>query len=127
MAREPKPLRDLLADIVSWGDRIWGFIGGSTFGDFAESELHQLAVVKCIEAIGEAAGAIGRHYPQFAADHPELELEAAYRARNRLSHGYDTIDIAIVWPSATDSVPAMVRRIRPILAALDSPDTSPDA
>lgn len=85
MPREPKALDQLLADIVSWGQLIQAFTEGMSFDQFSNSDLHQMAVVKCIEAIGEAAGAIRRHYPQFSIAHTELELEAAYRARNRLS------------------------------------------
>ncbi len=120
MAREPKPLDQLLTDIVGWGDRVRGFVDGLTFQDFEKSSLHQMAVVKCIEAIGEAAGSIRRHHPDFAEAHPELELAAAYRARNRLSHGYDTIDMTIVWPAATISVPELVERVRPLVDSKES-------
>lgn len=116
MAREAKPLRDLLLDIVNWGERIQSFVDGMSFGDFEKSSLHQMAVVKCIEVIGEAAGSIRKHYPDFAACHPEIELELAYRARNRLAHGYDTIDLAIVWPAAVTSVPALVKSVRSALS-----------
>lgn len=115
IAREPRPLDELLSDIISWGDRLRAFVDGLSFDKFAASDLHQLAVIKCIEAIGEAAGSVRRHYPDFVAAHPEIELEAAYRARNRLSHGYDTVDVAIVWPAATQSVPQLVRAVREVL------------
>lgn len=82
MAREPRPLGQLLRDIVSWGERVATFVEGLSFEDFDASDLHQMAVIKCIEAIGEAAGSIRRHYPDFVAQYPELELEEAYRARN---------------------------------------------
>jgi uncharacterized protein with HEPN domain len=120
MAREPRPLDGLLSDIVSWGERIQTFVAGLSFDDFAGSDLHQLAVIKCIEAIGEAAGSVRKHHPDFVAAHPEIEFEAAYRARNRLSHGYDTIDIAIVWPAATESVPELVQAVRTVLREMSA-------
>ena len=117
MPKEPKPIDLLLLDIVNWGEQIRSFVSDLSYEDFAKSRLHQLAVVKCIEAIGEAAGSIRRHYPDFVTANPNLELEAAYRARNRLSHGYDTIDMTIVWPAATISVPELVGQIRALASS----------
>ena len=117
MARAPRPIGELLADIVSWGERVATFVEGLTFEDFDRSDLHQMAVVKCIEAIGEAAGSIRRHYPEFASQHPEIEFEEAYRARNRLSHGYDSIDMLVVWPAATSNVPKLVAQVRAVVSA----------
>lgn len=68
-----------------------------------------------MEAIGEAAGGILRRFGAFAAEHPELELVEACRARNRLSHGCDTIDRDLLWYTATLSVPRLVEKVRPLM------------
>lgn len=112
MRSPQRPLTELLNDILVWGGRIEEFLTGMTFEAFSQSALHQFAVVKCIEAIGEASGNIRRLYPGFAEDHSYVEFEMAYRARNRLSHGYDRIDVSTVWITATVHVPPFVERVR---------------
>jgi uncharacterized protein with HEPN domain len=77
-------------------------------------ELLQAAISKCIDAIGEACGAMLRLDPLYQERHPELELLEAYRARNRLAHGYDTINWLIVWDTATVYVPSLVAKVRAI-------------
>lgn len=64
---------------------------------FMNTRLIQDAVVRNIEIIGEAAKNIQNVDPSFAAAHEEIPWQVMYAMRNRLSHGYDTIDYEIVW------------------------------
>jgi len=106
---------ELLQDMLDFADRVERFCGSAMEDEFLNDEMMQWAVAKCIEAIGEAAGRILRHHPQFAAAHPELQLEEAYRMRNRLSHGYGSINWLVVWRTAHDNIPELARRIRRLL------------
>ncbi len=104
----------LLDNMIGWGDRLGRFLRGVTKEDFASDELRQAGTSKCIEAIGEAGGELLRRFPDFAVRHPELQLAEAYRARNRLSHGYDTIDWELLWDTATIYVPRLLDQLRRI-------------
>lgn len=106
----------LLSNIVEWGDRMGRFIDGVSRDEFISDELRQAGVSKCIEVIGEASGEILRRYPAFEQSNPHLALMQAYRTRNRLSHGYETIDWEIVWSAATDHVPDLVAKVRSLLS-----------
>ena len=64
---------------------------------FMNTCLIQDAVVRNIEVIGEAAKNIQNVDPSFAAAHEDIPWQVMYAMRNRLSHGYDTIDYEIVW------------------------------
>lgn len=64
---------------------------------FMNTRLIQDAVVRNIEIIGEVAKNIQNVDPSFAAAHEEIPWQVMYAMRNRLSHGYDTIDYEIVW------------------------------
>jgi uncharacterized protein with HEPN domain len=64
---------------------------------FSTSELIQDAVIRNLEVIGEAANNIQRVDPAFTAAHPEVPWAAMYAMRNRLTHGYDTVDTTVVW------------------------------
>lgn len=80
-----------------------------------EDELRQAGVSKCLEVLGEASGEILRRYPDLAAANPHLALTQAYRTRNRLSHGYETIDWQIVWNAARNDAPKLISDVRLLL------------
>ena len=116
MDKPGRSIDDLLADLLLWGERIDRFLAGKTKADFHTDEILQLAVTRCIEVIGEVSGNILRLHPGFADEHPELELAEAYRMRNRLLHGYDTVDWQVVWDTATHYVPVLISHVRSITA-----------
>lgn len=67
----------------------------------------QLALVKALENIGETAGDVLADYPQFAAGERDIPWRAWKDARNRLCHGYHSIDYDLVWSMAQRDVPAL--------------------
>ncbi|MDZ5696781.1 DUF86 domain-containing protein [Chelativorans sp. M5D2P16] len=115
MSMQNGSVQELLQDILDFADRVERFSGSATKKDFLNDEMMRWAVAKCIEAIGEAAGRIVSQHSQFAEAHQELELIEAYRMRNRLSHGYGSINWLLVWRTACDDVPALASRIRKLL------------
>ncbi|MDW6023907.1 HepT-like ribonuclease domain-containing protein [Mesorhizobium sp. BAC0120] len=116
MGEAGRSAAELLAHLEFWSDRIARYLAGISRDEFASDEMRQVAISKCIEVVGEAAGNILKRDNDFAISHPELPLAEAYRMRNRLSHGYDTVDWEILWDTATNSVPAVVSQIRLIQA-----------
>lgn len=48
----------------------------------------------------------------FKADHPEIPWQQPSRRRNRIVHGYWSIDLDILLATATQSLPAMVDQLR---------------
>lgn len=116
MVKSGRSVDDLLWHIVEWGERLDRVVGDVSWEAFFASELHRLAASKCIEAIGEASGNLRKFHPDFVQSHPELSFEQAYRARNRLSHGYDSIEWSVVWTTARRYVPELVARARILLA-----------
>jgi uncharacterized protein with HEPN domain len=83
---------------------------------FSASEMIQDAVIRNFEVIGEAANNIQRVDPSFAAAHSEIPWQVMYTMRNRLTHGYDKVDLAIVWQSIRNDLPSLYSQIK---AALD--------
>ena len=77
-------------------------------------ELIQDAVVRNLEIIGEAANNIQRVDPAFTATHAEIPWAVMYAMRNRLTHGYDTVDLDVVWVV----VERDLRLLKPQIAAL---------
>ena len=88
---------DYLQHLLEAITRIHRYTSGMTEEDFLANELVQDGVIRNLEVIGEAARNIGMHDPAFAASYPELPLKDIYLMRNRLTHGYFSIDMVIVW------------------------------
>jgi uncharacterized protein with HEPN domain len=81
---------------------------------FLKSELIQDAVIRNIEIIGEASRNIERHYPDFTAKHPEVPWSDLYWMRNRVSHGYFSVDFELVWKTIEKDIPELQSQIQKI-------------
>ncbi|MCX7381293.1 MAG: DUF86 domain-containing protein, partial [Alphaproteobacteria bacterium] len=89
---------------------------GMDAAGFLASRLVQDAVIWNILSIGEAAGNVMRKCPKFAAEQPDIPWRAAYDTRNRVAHGYDSINMKIVWSIIADELPMLGAKLRALLA-----------
>ncbi len=70
------------------------------------------AVAWCLTVIGEAA----RHLPdEVTAQYPEVPWPQMRGMRNHIVHGYDQIDLEIVWKVVRDHLPPLVPHLERIL------------
>lgn len=92
---------------------------GLTAETLAADEIRMLAVVKSIEIIGEASTKVSEATRQrlFAIDWLGVR-----QMRNRLIHGYDSVDPARIWDALLIDVPPLIREIEQALA--DWPDAA---
>ncbi|MBN6742194.1 DUF86 domain-containing protein [Acidithiobacillus sp. MC6.1] len=79
---------------------------------FLSSELVQDAVTRNIEIIGEASNNILRVNPAFATQHDDIPWQVLYTMRNRVSHGYDKVDLEIVWKTIQGDLPGLYEQVR---------------
>jgi uncharacterized protein with HEPN domain len=101
--RVPDYIEHMLAAIR----RIRRYCESRSFADFHSDEQLQDAVVRNIEIIGEAARNIATQAPDFSANHPEIPWAALYAMRNRVAHGYWSVDTAVVWQVIERDLPAL--------------------
>ncbi|MGH7277655.1 MAG: HepT-like ribonuclease domain-containing protein [Candidatus Rokuibacteriota bacterium] len=73
--------------------------------DLASDRIFQLAMRQVIQIVGEAAGRVSK---EGRARYPYIPWADAVAARNRMIHGYDTVDYDIVWQILTEEFPALV-------------------
>jgi uncharacterized protein with HEPN domain len=99
----------LLADIVHWGERLFQHTSALTYAQFSIDQSRVDAVCWCISCIGEAAGKIRQISPEFAAQNTDLELSNAYAMRNRITHGYQALDLDLIWETVNRSIPRLVK------------------
>lgn len=102
---------DALAHIREAIDKIERYTADLNQDSFGENELTQDAVVRNIEIIGEAANRILRHDPEFAATNSHIPWPVMYAMRNRVSHGYDQVDLTVVWNLVQRELPALRAQI----------------
>jgi uncharacterized protein with HEPN domain len=103
---------DWLDDIIAWGERLADHIADVSYDDFPKDTKTQDAASKCAESIGLAANELSKLDPSLEVRFPELQLSLAYRARNKLSHGYYAVEQQIVWATVTISIPHTVAAAR---------------
>ena len=88
------------------------FVSGLTRRQFDASRLHQNAVVKALEIIGEAAGRISE---EARKAHPEIPWGEIIGMRNRLVHGYFEVDWEKVWDTVRHDLPPLIAMIEPLV------------
>jgi uncharacterized protein with HEPN domain len=74
---------------------------------FVENDMAQDCIIRQFEVIGESARRIISTDPEFIKKYPALELEGAYRMRNALAHGYDTVNLQTVWDTIEQKRPVL--------------------
>jgi len=95
-------------------------VAGRIRPDLDADEMLRLALTRAIEVVGEAAARVssaGRER------HTGIAWSQIVGARHRLIHGYDTVDLDILWDIATLDLPTLVSR----LEAAVTHDAEPDS
>ena len=72
---------------------------------FLNSRLHQNAVIRSLEVIGEAAGRIS---PATVAAHSDIPWREITGMRHRLIHGYGDVRLDLVWTVVHDHLPPLI-------------------
>jgi uncharacterized protein with HEPN domain len=78
--------------------------------DLDADRLLNLALVRLLEIVGEAASRVSTDE---RAHYPAIPWPQIIGMRNRLIHGYDLVDFAILWQTVVEDLP-------PLMAALES-------
>jgi uncharacterized protein with HEPN domain len=101
-----------LLDIYEAGRRIAAFIEGMQADDFRRDQKTQAAVQHQIMVIGEAAKHLSA---EFREAHAGVPWNMIARMRDRLIHGYSTVDINVVWDTALEGIPQLLRALEPLV------------
>ena len=103
----------LLMDLATAAERIMAFIDDMDEASFKEDARTNLAVQHQIMVIGEAAKRLS---PGLRNQISEIPWSAVARMRDRLIHGYDTVDLEVVWDTVQQSIPSLQEAVRKRLA-----------
>ena len=114
---------DYLGHILNAIERIERYTDDIDEIGFLGNELVQDAVIRNIEIIGEASNNIQRVNAEFAAQHDDIPWLVMYTMRNRVSHGYDKVDMEIVWKTIQGDLPVLYTQIQGALTSLHNQNT----
>ena len=108
------PERDqaLLLDMLIAACDAQTFIQGMGEQDFLASRLHQNAVIRSLEIIGEAAGKVSVEVRERL---PELRWRDMTGLRHRLIHGYGDVRMDLVWDVAKNQLPRVIKTLEQTL------------
>jgi len=101
-----------LLDILIAARKALAFVEGMTRDAFMESELHQNAVIRPLEIIGEAAAHVSESTRQA---HPEIPWVEMIGMRHRLIHEYFRVDLKVVWETVQRDLPRLIVLIEPLV------------
>ncbi len=87
---------------------------GKSRADLDADRLLNLALVRLLEIVGEAAGRVPK---ELCASHPEVPWPQIISLRNRLIHGYDSVDFDILWQIISSDLPALIPALEAIIAS----------
>ena len=93
-----------LTDIIDNAGRVQRYLAGMTREAFSQDELVQDAVERCIERVCEAAHRLGAAAEALMPEQPWRDIRGM---GNRLRHGYQHVDVNIIWATATLRLPEL--------------------
>lgn len=101
------------------------FIEGLSEIDFLADVKTQQAVSMSLIIIGENGKRLVRKCYDFVSENPDVPWTQMANMRDRIAHGYETLNFATIWQTVRDDLPSLLQILEPILAKLDgagSPD-----
>lgn len=114
--------KDYLLHMLDALDQISKYTAGVSEEQFLSNRMLQDAVVRNIGIVGEAAKQLLDVAPEFSSKHPEIPFAQVYGMRNRVIHGYASVNPSVVWDSVRDDVPQLRRQIVEVLEDLGGED-----
>ena len=87
-------------------------VQGKKRSDLNSDRMMELSLVRLVEIIGEAAARVGTESREKYPSIPWLQIVGM---RNRLIHGYDAVDLDVLWDTIIDDLPPLIDELEKIL------------
>lgn len=107
-----RDFRDFLADILNAIRDIDRFVGDMEFEAFVKNREKVYSVVFCLLIIGEVV----KNIPEAIKEkYPEIPWRRIAGMRDKLIHGYFTVDFEKVWETVKRDLPPLKKTVNKIL------------
>jgi uncharacterized protein with HEPN domain len=104
-------LPDYIDHIQQAAADVGTFIEGLGKDDFLTDKRTQQAVIMSLIIIGEAATKVMDGYAEFIQAHSEVPWRSMRNMRNRMAHGYFDINLDVVWETAHEWLPELLKQL----------------
>ena len=101
-----------LADMLVHAREAVDLLGEANREDLESDRIMQLALTRLMEIVGEAANRVSEATRQ---RHPQIPWRRIIGTRNRLAHGYDVVDLDILWDIIQYDLPPLIDQLGAIV------------
>jgi uncharacterized protein with HEPN domain len=88
-------------------------VSGVDYDRFVNDFMINFVVVRALEIVGEAARRLS---PEFRTRYPAVPWKKMAGMRDRIIHGYDNVNLKIVWQVVQADIPQVRPHLQQILA-----------
>jgi len=106
-------IRKCLQDVLLAAQDIEDFLSGLDYAQYASSSMIQAAVERKIEIIGEALNRMARLDKVFVSELYQYKRIIGFR--NVIAHGYDIVDLELVWDAVRNHLPPLKIQVEQLL------------
>lgn len=110
--RAHRDVADYLRDMSDYAEKACRLIENLDYPAFAQDDRTHLAVIRCLEVIGEAAKKVPT---AFQRRHPEVPWAEAAGIRDVLIHDYFGVNLEVVWKTVERDLPFLRTALLPLL------------
>ncbi|RPJ04298.1 MAG: DUF86 domain-containing protein [Deltaproteobacteria bacterium] len=111
-----RDVRDYLSDILEAIANIREFTKEIDRSKFLADKKTNLAVIRCLEIVGEAAKKIPA---EVRSQNPDLPWAEVAGMRDKLIHDYFGVDLEIVWTTVEDDLEPLEKTVAEILKGIN--------
>ena len=97
-----------LRHMLDHGREALQMIQGRERRDLDHNRMLQLSLTRLVEIVGEAASKIA---PADRANYPRIPWPEMVGMHQRLVHGYDVVDLQVLWDTITDDLPPLIAEL----------------
>jgi uncharacterized protein with HEPN domain len=108
---------DYIEDILDAMSKAELLLEGVSYSQFESDFKINFAVVRALEIIGEAAKRLPEELRQ---RYPDIPWKGMSGMRDRIIHGYDNVDLQIVWDVVRRDIPHLKPKIEALLKDYES-------
>jgi len=101
-----------LRDMLNYAREAVALLGDASQEELARERIIQLALTRLVEIVGEAANRVS---PETQQRYSEVPWALIIGMRNRLAHGYDVIDLDLLWYTVTVDLPPLIAVLNKIM------------
>jgi uncharacterized protein with HEPN domain len=114
----------LIGEMIEAAEQAQSLVSGADLETLAADRQRRDALLWNFTVLGEAAAQLDADVTE---RFPEIPWAQPARLRNRIVHGYWSIDLEILHTTATDLLPEFAQQLRKALATLEADLEQPDS